>query len=101
MSENILQIRSNGQITLPSSVRRRANLKEGDLLEVSVEPDGSLRLSPKIVVDREQAFFWTKRWQGEEQKISADIETGKYLDFSSIKDLIDELDNLEDAEDQP
>ena len=47
-----LQIRSNGQITLPASARRKAKLKEGDLLEVLVEEDGSIRLIPKSPVDR-------------------------------------------------
>ena len=51
MSE-YLQIRSNGQITLPAPTRRKAKLKEGDLLEVLVEDDGSIRLIPKLPVDR-------------------------------------------------
>ena len=51
MSE-YLQVRSNGQITLPASVRRKAKLNEGDLLEVFVEEDGSIRLIPKSLVDR-------------------------------------------------
>jgi len=59
----VLQIRSNGQITLPTSIRRQADLKEGDLLEVTIEADGSLRLIPKMAIDRSQAYFWTTRWQ--------------------------------------
>jgi AbrB family looped-hinge helix DNA binding protein len=51
MSE-YLQIRSNGQITLPAPARRKAKLNEGDLLEVFVEEDGSIRLVPKLPVDR-------------------------------------------------
>ncbi|MGE5375409.1 MAG: AbrB/MazE/SpoVT family DNA-binding domain-containing protein [Bacteroidota bacterium] len=51
MSE-YLQIRSNGQITLPAHTRRKAKLKEGDLLEVLVEDDGSIRLVPKLPADR-------------------------------------------------
>jgi AbrB family looped-hinge helix DNA binding protein len=51
MSE-YLQVRSNGQITLPANTRRKANLKEGDLLEALVEKDGSIRLVPKTPVDR-------------------------------------------------
>jgi AbrB family looped-hinge helix DNA binding protein len=49
---DFLQIRSNGQITLPAGMRRKANLKEGDLLEAVVEKDGSIRLVPKMPVDR-------------------------------------------------
>ncbi len=51
MSE-YLQVRSNGQITLPARARRKAKLNEGDLLEVIVEEDGSIRLVPKFPVDR-------------------------------------------------
>jgi len=51
MSE-YLQVRSNGQITLPAHTRRKAKLNEGDLLEVVVEQDGSIRLVPKLPIDR-------------------------------------------------
>ncbi len=54
MSE-YLQIRSNGQITLPAATRRKAKLQEGDLLEAVVEEDGSIRLVPKTPVDRKLA----------------------------------------------
>lgn len=46
------QVRSNGQITLPAETRRKANLKEGDLLEAIIEEDGSIRLLPKTAIDR-------------------------------------------------
>ncbi len=51
MSE-YLQVRTNGQITLPAGTRRKANLKEGDLLEALVEADGSIRLVPKAAPSR-------------------------------------------------
>jgi AbrB family looped-hinge helix DNA binding protein len=50
-----LQVRSNGQITLPAATRRKAKLQEGDLLEALVEADGSIRLVPKTPVDRKLA----------------------------------------------
>ena len=50
-----LQVRSNGQITLPAPIRRKANIAEGDLLEVVIEPDGSIRLVPKLALDRSLA----------------------------------------------
>jgi len=51
MSE-FLQIRSNGQVTLPAAARRKARVQEGDLLEVLVDADGIIRLVPKTAVDR-------------------------------------------------
>ena len=92
----VLQVRSNGQITLPASVRRQANLEEGDLLEVTVEPDGSLRLIPKVAIDRDQVYFWTKRWQEGEREADEDLKTGRYEDFATIDEFVKSL--QEDAE---
>jgi AbrB family looped-hinge helix DNA binding protein len=50
-----LQVRSNGQITLPAPIRREANIAEGDLLEAVVDPDGTIRLVPKQALDRSLA----------------------------------------------
>ena len=44
---NHLRVRSNGQITLPAEIRRKAGVQEGDLFEVIVESDGSIHLLPK------------------------------------------------------
>ena len=93
MSHIILQIRSNGQITLPSSIRQQANLKEGDTLEVLIEQDGSLRLVPKVIVDRNQAFFWTSRWQKGEREAEADIEAGRVSRFDDVEEALDFLDS--------
>jgi AbrB family looped-hinge helix DNA binding protein len=47
-----LQVRSNGQITLPAPTRRKAKIAEGDLLEAVVDADGTIRLVPKLALDR-------------------------------------------------
>ena len=92
MSKTVLQIRSNGQITLSAAIRRQANLKEGDLLEVIVEEDGSLRLVPKVAVDRSQAYFWTRRWQEGEKEAEADIRAGRLHRFDDIEEALEFLD---------
>ena len=89
----VLQIRSNGQITLPTSIRRQARLNEGDLLEVLVEDDGSLRLVPKIAIDRTQAYFWTERWQQGERQAEEDLRSGRYQTFDTIEDMINDLES--------
>jgi AbrB family looped-hinge helix DNA binding protein len=89
----LLQIRSNGQITLPASIRRQANLKEGDTLELTVSEDGTLYLSPKIAIDRSQAYFWSSRWQKGEQEAQADIDNGRVTRFDDIDEALDFLDD--------
>jgi antitoxin PrlF len=92
MAEVLLQIRSNGQVTLPVAVQRQAHLKEGDTLAVIVEPDGVLRLIPKIVIARAQAYFWTERWQAGEQEAQADMEADRVQRFEKVDDALAFLD---------
>jgi len=91
MTQTVLQIRSNGQITLPANLRRQANFAEGDLLEASIAEDGTLCLKPKIAIDRDQAYFWTARWQKWEKAAEKDLHAGKTKDFDSIDDLLSDL----------
>jgi AbrB family looped-hinge helix DNA binding protein len=89
----VLQIRSNGQITLPTAVRRKANLKEGDLLEIVVEEDGTVRLVPQVAIERSQAYFWTPRWQEGERQAEEDIKAGRVKKFDSVDNLIADLES--------
>ena len=93
MSNKVLQIRNNGQITLPTSIRRKTNLKSGDMLEVLIESDGSIRLIPQIAIDRSQAYFWTERWQEAERQAEEDIRSGRVKKFDHADDLIADLES--------
>jgi AbrB family looped-hinge helix DNA binding protein len=95
MTTTVLQIRENGQITLPSSIRRKSNLKTSDLLEATVNEDGAICLTPKLAIDRSQAYFWTKRWQEGEKEAEEDIRAGRVKKFDNVDDLIDDLESAE------
>jgi len=45
MPRTLIQVRKNGQITLPVELRRKANLKKGDLFNIRVS-DGVIYLVP-------------------------------------------------------
>ena len=85
------QIRQNFQITLPSGIRKKLHLKVGDLLETEVK-DGLVIIRPKKTVDAEQAWFWSKEWQGAEKEVEADLRAGKVKKFKNVEDLIKDLD---------
>jgi AbrB family looped-hinge helix DNA binding protein len=87
----ILQVRSNGQITLPAAIRRQAQLEEGDALEVIIEENGTIRLTPVLMVERSQAYFWSERWQEGEKEADEDILAGRVRDFDTIEYLLAEL----------
>ena len=81
MSE-LIQVRRKAQVTLPQSVRQSLNIEEGDFLDVRVE-DGEIVLRVKKLVDKEQAWFWTRRWQEGEREAEEDIRSGRIHSFDS------------------
>ena len=86
MSE-LIQVRKKAQVTLPLSVRRQLGVEEGDFMEVQVR-DGEIVLKVKKLVDKEQAWFWTKRWQQGELEAEADIRAGRVHSFANIDKAI-------------
>ncbi len=85
------KVTRHGQVTLPASVRRKLGIEEGDLIEVMVEDDKAILL-PKKIIDKSQAYFWTKEWQEAEKEASADIKAGRVKKFDNVEELIKDLD---------
>ena len=86
MSE-LIQVRKKAQVTLPQSVRQALHIEEGDFLDAIVK-DGEIVLRVKKLVDKEQAWFWTKRWQEGEREAQEDIHAGRIHSFDSTKEAI-------------
>jgi len=85
------KVTRHGQITLPASVRRELGIEEGDLLEIEVLDERAV-LVPKKLVDKSQAYFWTKKWQEGEIEAEEDIKAGRVKAFDSVEELIKDLD---------
>ena len=84
------KVTRHGQITLPASVRKQLGIEEGDLVEIDVEDEKAV-LMPKKLVDKSQAYFWTRRWQEGEREADEDIKTGRVKTFGSVDELIKDL----------
>jgi len=85
------KVTRHGQITLPSSVRERLGIEEGDLVEIEVVDERAV-LVPKKLVDKSQAYFWTRKWQEGEREADEDIKAGRVKTFDSVEELISDLD---------
>jgi len=85
------KVTRHGQITLPASVRKQLGIEQGDLVEIEVEDERAV-LMPKRLVDKSQAYFWTKRWQDAEREADGDIKAGRVKTFDSVDELIKDLD---------
>jgi antitoxin MazE len=84
---SLVKVKKYCQITLPSPVRKRFNIDEGDYLELE-EKDGAMVLKPVKMIHSDQAYFYTKEWQEDEAEADKDIAKGKMLGpFDNIEDL--------------
>jgi hypothetical protein len=47
---------------------------------------------PKKLVDKSQAYFWTRKWQEGEREAEEDIKAGRVKAFDSVEELISDPD---------
>ncbi|HEY4711288.1 MAG TPA: AbrB/MazE/SpoVT family DNA-binding domain-containing protein [Dehalococcoidia bacterium] len=87
----LVQVRKKAQITLPQSVRKELGIEEGDFLDIRVE-NGEAVVKVKKLIDKDQAWFWTKRWQEGEREAEADIRAGRGHTFANAEEAIAYLD---------
>ncbi|MCA1626246.1 MAG: AbrB/MazE/SpoVT family DNA-binding domain-containing protein [Acidobacteria bacterium] len=48
---SIVKVKTKGQVTLPTAIRKEVGLNIGDLLEAKIE-QGKITLTPKSLIDR-------------------------------------------------
>lgn len=86
----LTRVTRNGQVTIPSELRRQIGIEEGDLIELEAVGD-HLILVPKKLIDKSQTYFWSTKWQAAEREAQADIQEGHIEEFESIDDLLADL----------
>ena len=85
------KVTRHGQITLPAVVRKELDIQEGDVVEIEVVDDRAV-VTPKKLVDKSQAYFWTEEWQKGEAEAEADVRAGRVKIFDSVEELLEDLD---------
>ena len=89
--EQLVKVSRGGQVTLPAALRQAANIEIGDYLEVTLVGE-RLVLSPKQVIDKSQAYFWSAAWQDSEREADEDIHRGQVKQFETLDELFNDLD---------
>ncbi len=88
----VIKLRERSQITLPSEIVKKLNIKTGDTLEVKLEGD-KIVVTPVLIIDRSQAWFWSKQWQDKEKEAEEDIREGRLTSAQDINDLLKKLED--------
>lgn len=88
--EELVKVREKGQITLPLYMRKKFSLEKGSIVLAKIE-DNKIVLIPQETVDKDQAWFWTERWQKLEAEAERDMREGRVKTFDSVEELFDEI----------
>jgi AbrB family looped-hinge helix DNA binding protein len=86
----LVKVQKNKNITLPTAVMARFHLSAGDFVQLQETKNGVL-LRPAKLVDPSQSYFWTKEWQAGEREAQEDIRHGRVKAFPSVKALMKDL----------
>ncbi len=89
----LAKLTSGGQVTLPKEIRIKTNMQPGDFVEVELDEEGHIVLTPKKLVDSSQAYFWTEEWQKGERKADEDIKAGRVKKFKSATEAVKYLED--------
>lgn len=83
----IRKIQHNRQITIPSEIFEKLNLEKGDYIQIE-EKGGEIKLKPKQLIDKDQAWFWSNEWQKKEKEAQKDIESEDVTEtFEDVEDM--------------
>ena len=85
------RLRGRGQITLPPEIRKKLKVGEGDDVLFFINQQGQVVVDQVHIIDPEQAWFWTERWQKMEREVQEDIDSGNMREFDSADDFIKHL----------
>ena len=88
---SLAKIQRNFQITIPADIRKKAHIKVGDLVDFEVTEKGII-IKPLETIDRDQAWFWSNKWQSEEKKVEDDFRKGKILESKNVENFLKEID---------
>lgn len=90
--DKMTKIKDHSQVTIPKNIMEKLDLKKGDTITIKLRGD-EIILKPVVMIDKSQAWFWSKEWQKEEREVEEDIKAGRIKSFENTNDLMKELKN--------
>ena len=102
MEENItdkklVRLKQKGQLTLPSQMRSELGLREGDLVEVTKTPDGSLLITPQEVIAMQALNKIRENLTARGITFNELMKSGREIRGKLVKEKYGLIDNVEEA----
>ena len=81
----------NYQIAIPREIIRDLGLKQEDYMDLYIS-ENKVILEPKVLIPKDQAYFYSEQWQADEKEAEDDIKTGRVTRTKNIEELFSKLD---------
>ena len=81
----------SNQVAIPKEIVISLGLKQDDYLDIYTE-DNRIILEPKILIPKDQAYFYTKEWQVDEREAEKDIKERRITKSKDLDKLFQEMD---------
>lgn len=85
-----VSVQRRNLITLPSEIRKKLNITEGDVLDVRLD-DNKIIIEPYKLVPSSQAYFWSDKVQKDMLEAKEDVNAGRVREFSNIDEFLEGL----------
>ena len=90
MEGELMKINANGVLTIPARFRK-SGFSVNHYVNVCLEEDGSLRITPIEAIPKDQLGFHTEDWIRKERKASLDLKTGNVKTYKDKKSFLTSL----------
>ena len=81
----------SNQVAIPKEIVTTLRLKKDDYLEIYIE-NNKIILEPKVLVPKDQAYFFTGEWQIDEQDAEEDVRKGRITKTKNLEELFQKMD---------
>ena len=81
----------NYQIAIPREIIRDLGLKQEDYIDIYIS-ESKVILEPKILIPKDQAYFYSEQWQADEKEAEDDIKAGRVTKTKNIEGLFSKID---------
>jgi antitoxin MazE len=72
----LIDFKQKSQVTIPKDLVERLKLKIGDKLNIE-EKDGKLVITPVVIIPKDQAWYYSEKWQKMEKEVDEQIDRGE------------------------
>ena len=83
----VVSVNSRGTLTLPSDIRKKLNIKDGDYFQIDIK-SGKIVITPVVIVPKHQLSESGKQ---KEIEASKQIKDKKVKTYNTAEQLIEEL----------